>query len=306
MLMYAVPMRHRSLTLLGAVLLVQVLALAVQIRTNTHGRLIRVWVVEAVTPFERAGTWTISKVRGVWGGYFALTHVRRENQDLHAEMDRLRLRNSELESQSAESARLATLLGFRDAHPDVPMLAARVIAASADSSSHAIFISRGERDGIRRNMAVITPDGIVGKVFEVYRGTAQVLLLTDKESGVGALLAGTRTQGPVGGVGEPLMVMKYISNDENVSVGQQILTSGQDQIFPKDLPVGTVAEVKQGTPFKVIRVKPAAHLDRLEEVLVLLTRQELTKSTSTETQAPANPPGNLRISAPTTPPKHQE
>jgi rod shape-determining protein MreC len=298
MLMPAVPMRHRSLTLLGVVLLAQVLALAVQIRTNTHGRLIRVWVVEVVTPFERAGNWTISKVRGVWNGYFALIHVRRENEDLHAQLDRLRLRNAELESQSGESARLGALLGFRDAHPDVPMLAARVIAASADSSSHAIFINRGEHDGIRRNMAVITPDGIVGKVFEVYRSTAQVLLLTDKESGVGALLAGSRTHGPVGGVGEPTMMMKYISNDENVSVGQQILTSGEDQIFPKDLPVGTVAEVKQGTPFKVIRVRPAAHLDRLEEVLVLLTRQELAKPTTAETQIPAK--------APAAPAKRQE
>jgi rod shape-determining protein MreC len=298
MLMSAVPMRHRSLTLLGVVLLAQVLALAVQIRTNTHGRLIRVWVVEVVTPFERAGNWTISKVRGVWNGYFALIHVRRENEDLHAQLDRLRLRNAELESQSGESARLGVLLGFHDAHPDAPMLAARVIAASADSSSHALFINRGERDGIRRNMAVITPDGIVGKVFEVYRGTAQVLLLTDKESGVGALLAGSRTHGPVGGVGEPMMVMKYISNDENVSVGQQILTSGEDQIFPKDLPVGTVAEVKQGTPFKVIRVRPAAHLDRLEEVFVLLTRQELTRSTSSEFQTPAK--------APAAPAKRQE
>ena len=286
--MPAVPMRHRSLTLLGAVLLVQVLALAVQIRTNTHGRLIRVWVVEVISPFERAGNWTITKVRGVWNGYFALIHTQRENDYLQSQVDRLRLRNVELEGQSAESARLAALLGFHDAHADVPMVAARVIGASADSSSHAIFINRGERDGIRRNMAVITPDGIVGKVFEVYRGTAQVLLLTDKESGVGALLAGSRTQGPVGGVGEPTMLMKYVSNDENVSVGQGVLTSGQDQIYPKDLPVGTVTDVKAGTPFKVIRVKPAARLDRLEEVLVLLTRQELTKSTAAETPAPGN------------------
>jgi len=283
--MLAVPMRHRSLTLLGVVLLAQVLALAVQIRTRSQGRLIRVWAVETITPLERAGSWTILKVRGVWNGYFGLIHVRRDNAQLQAENDRLRLRNIELESQAAESARLAALVGFRDAHADVPMLAARVIAASADSSSHAIFINRGERDGIRRNMAVITPDGVVGKVFEVYRNTAQVLLLTDKESGVGALLAGTRTQGPVGGVGEPLLVMKYVSNDENVSAGQQVLTSGQDQIFPKDLPVGTVAEVRPGAPFKQILVKPAAHLDRLEEVIVLLTRQELVKSPNAGTES---------------------
>ncbi len=213
-------------------------------------------------------------------------------------MDRLRIRNTELESESAESARLAALLGFRDAHPDAPMLAARVIAASADSSSHAIFINRGEHDGIRRNMAVITPDGVVGKVFEVYRSTSQVLLLTDKESGVGALLAGSRTQGPVGGTGDPLMVMKYISNDENVTVGQEVLTSGEDRIYPKDLPVGTVAEVKTGTPFKLIRVKPAAHLDRLEEVLVLLTRQEISRTTGAENPPPA--------SGPAAPVKHEQ
>lgn len=296
--MPAVPMRHRSLTLLGVVLLIQVLMLAVQIRTKSQGRLIRVWVVEVVTPFERAGNWTITKARGAWNGYIGLIHVQLENQDLHAEVDRLRIRNTELESESAESARLAALLGFRDAHPDAPMLAARVIAASADSSSHAIFINRGEHDGIRRNMAVITPDGVVGKVFEVYRSTSQVLLLTDKESGVGALLAGSRTQGPVGGTGDPLMVMKYISNDENVTVGQEVLTSGEDQIYPKDLPVGTVAEVKTGTPFKLIRVKPAAHLDRLEEVLVLLTRQEISRTTGAENPPPA--------SGPAAPVKHEQ
>jgi rod shape-determining protein MreC len=103
------------------------------------------------------------------------------------------------------------------------------------------------------------------------------LLLGDKESGVGALLASTRTQGPVKGEGEPLLLMDYVSNDEKVSVGEPVLTSGQDRIFPKDLPVGTVVEtsVDRKSPFMQIRVKPAAHLDRLEEVLVLLTRQDL-------------------------------
>jgi rod shape-determining protein MreC len=79
----------------------------------------------------------------------------------------------------------------------------------------------------------------------------------------------------VGGLGEPLLQMKYVSNDEEVPMGERVLTSGQDRIFPKDLPVGTVAEVKPGNPFKQIRVRPAAHLDRLEEVLVLLTQREL-------------------------------
>jgi rod shape-determining protein MreC len=274
--MLAVPGRNKSFALLGAVLVAQVLMLAVQIHSEQrHMRLLRVWAVGAVTPFARVGTWSIGKVRSTWNGYIGLTHTHRENQELQAENDRLKMRNAELEGQVEESQRLRNIIGFHDAHSDVPMVAARVIASSADSSSRTFYINRGERDGVRRNMGVMTPEGIVGKVLEAYSGTSEVLLLTDKDSGVGALLAGSRIQGPVGGSGEPLLTMKYVSNDENVAIGQEVLTSGEDRIFPKDLPVGTVAEVKAGSPFKQIRVKPAANLDRLEEVIVLLTRQEL-------------------------------
>jgi rod shape-determining protein MreC len=298
--MLAVPGRHRSLALLGGVLLAQVLLLAVQIRRDTeHVRLIRVWSVASVTPFERAGTWTITKVRDTWNGYFALVHTHRDDQAMKAEMDRLKIQNAELQGQSAEAQRLAAMLGFINAHTEVPMVAARVIAAGADSSSHSFYINRGEREGIRRNMAVITADGVVGKVLEVYGHVSNVLEITDRDSGVGALMADSRIQGPVGGTGEPTMAMKYVSNDETVNVGQQILTSGQDQIFPKDLPVGTITEVKPGTPFKMIRVKPAAHLDQLEEVMVLLTRQELSAKPA---QAPASTTPDVPPVGPTTPP----
>ncbi|HEY4839294.1 MAG TPA: rod shape-determining protein MreC [Candidatus Acidoferrales bacterium] len=296
--MLAVPGRHRSLALLACVLVAQVLLLAVQIRRDTQRvRLIRVWAVGAVTPFERAGTWSITKVRDTWNGYFALVHTHRDDLAMKAEMDRLKIQNEELQGQSAEAQRLAAMLGFINAHTEVPMVAARVFAASADSTSHTFYINRGEHEGIRRDMAVITADGVVGKVLYVYGHVSNVLEITDRDSGVGALLADSRIQGPVGGTGEPLMVMKYVSNDDDVKVGQQILTSGQDQIFPKDLPVGTITEVKPGSPFKLIRVKPAAHLDQLEEVMVLLTRQELiTKpaaapaSTTPDVPAPTTSP----------------
>jgi len=102
-----------------------------------------------------------------------------------------------------------------------------------------------------------------------------VLLLTDKDSGVGAMLAGSRIQSPVGGVGEPLLFMKYVANDDIVNVGDRVVTSGMDRIFPRDLPVGIVAQIKAGNPFKQIRLKPAANLERLEEVIVLLSLQPL-------------------------------
>jgi rod shape-determining protein MreC len=290
--MLAIPGRHRSFALLGATLAAQVLMLAIQIRSDQrHVRLIRVWAVTLITPFERAGTWCVGKIGGTWNNYFALVHVRRQDQQLQAEVDQLKIRNAQLEGEAEEAQRLRGLLAFRDVHSDVPMVPARVIASSADSTSRVIYINRGDRDGVRRNMGVITPDGVVGKVLESFANTAEVLLITDKDSGVGALLADTRVQGPVSGAGDPLLTMKYVSNDENVTPGEKIVTSGEDRIYPKDIPVGTVAEIKPGVPFKQIRVAPAAHLDRLEEVLVLLTRQELNMRTvgPTPDAAPTTP-----------------
>ena len=138
-------------------------------------------------------------------------------------------------------------------------------------------------------MGVITPDGVVGKVIESYRNTSQVLLLTDKDSGVGAMLADSRIQSPVGGTGEPLLIMKYIPNDDTVNPSERVVTSGMDRIFPRDLPVGTIAEIKPGNPFKLIRVRPAANLERLEEVFVLLTLKPLEMKQDSGTQGSPGP-----------------
>jgi rod shape-determining protein MreC len=188
----------------------------------------------------------------------------------------------------------------------VPMLAAQVIGGSPDSGSLLVYINRGSRSGLRPDMGVITPDGVVGKLLAVYPDISQVLLLGDKESGVGVLLADTRTQGVLKGTGEPQLSLDYISNDEKAHVGETVLTSGQDRIFPKDLPVGTIVKVTpdRKTTFLNILVKPAAHLDRLEEVLVLLTRQEMDtqkESGSAANTAPTlNPPAAPK--APENPP----
>src|ERR1700738_3946190 len=273
--MVAIPSRHKSLVLLTGVIVLQVLLLAVQIRRDSQGRLIRVWTVGAVTPFERAGATGIGGIRGAWRHYFALQNTSRENERLRHENDTLKLQLNQLQSKAAEADRLATLLTFRQAHQSIAMVAARVIGTSADTASQTVYLDRGERDGIHRNMGVITPDGVVGKVIESYRDTSQVLLLTDKDSGVGAMLSDSRIQSPVGGTGEPLLSMKYIPTDDTVNVGEHVVTSGMDRIFPRDLPVGVVTEIKTGRPFQQVRVRPAANLQRLEEVIVLLTLHPL-------------------------------
>jgi rod shape-determining protein MreC len=302
-----IPSRHRSLTLFAAAIAAQILLLALQIRRGQQVRLIRVWAIESVSPLGRGAAWSVDGARGLWNSYIALRHLREEDDQLRTEVGTLRMRNAQLESRAAEADRLAGLLGFRDGHAEVQMLAARVIGASPDPASHMVFISRGSRDGVKRDMGVITPEGVVGKVFAVYPDTSQVLLLTDKESGVGALLGASRAQGPVRGTGEPLLGLEYINNDVKVEAGERILTSGQDRIFPKDLPVGTVVQVQpdRRSPFQKISVKPAARLDGLEEVLVLLTRQEFAsrKDADKSVAAPvasATPP---KSAAPLTPPK---
>ena len=283
--MVAIPSRHKSLALLAAVLIAQLLLLAVQIKRDSRGRLIRVWAVTAVSPFERSGAWGLGKIGGVWNHYFALTSTSRENEALRVENDSLKLTISQLQSKAAEADRLSALLNFRHSQTKVPMVTARVIGASAGTASRIVEIDRGERDGIRRNLAVITPDGAVGKVIEVYRDNAQVLLLTDKEGGVGAMLVESRIQGPVGGTGEPLLTMKYVATDDKVNVGEKVVTSGMDKIFPRDIPVGTVQEVKPGNPFKQIWLRPAAKLERLEEVIILLTQEPVEFSKESETPA---------------------
>jgi rod shape-determining protein MreC len=301
------PSRRRPFRLLTVVVLFQVLLLAFQIKREHDVRLIRLWAVEILTPLQRAGTWSIYTVRGGWRNYIDLRHTHAENERLHAELERLELRNRQLESRSVEADRLAVLLNFRDTRTEAPMLAAQVIGASADSVSRTIFINRGEHDKVRRNMAVITPDGVVGKIVEVFPNSAQVLLIDDKDSGVGALLSETRTHGVVKGMGDPSLHLDYIAPTENVHAGETILTSGDDRIYPKDFPVGTVIGVKQASPFQTITVRPAARLDRLEEVLVLLTQQEISPKKLPDAPEPAasSSAGNSAEGAPSEPPLPQ-
>jgi rod shape-determining protein MreC len=294
---------RRPIFLLAIVVMAQVMLLAYQIKGDHDVRLIRYWAVTLVTPIERLGTWSMSKVGGAWSGYIGLHGARSENNHMRAELDELRIRNRELESQAAEAKRLEAILNFHDAHPEAQLLAAEVIGSSADPTSHTLFINRGDRDHLRVNFGVITSEGIVGKIVEVLPNTSQVLLINDKDSGVGAMFATTRTHGVVKGSGDPEPHMEYVVNDEKVSEGDAIVTSGEDHIFPKDLPIGVVREARPGSPFQMIRVQPAARLDRLEDVIVLLTQQQLTPLktaaavNATPSQTAAKEPGAPAASA---------
>jgi rod shape-determining protein MreC len=300
--MVGIPSRHKSIFLLTGVVLLQILLLALQIKRDSEGRLLRVWTVGAFSPFERAGSHGILHLRDTWNHYFALQNASRENEELHRENDALKMKVNQLQSKAAEADRLSLLLDFRKSHQNVPMLGARIIATSAGTASATVMLDRGSKDGIKKNMGVITPEGVVGKVVEVYDDTTEVLLLTDKDSGVGAMLGDSRIQSPVGGTGEPLLAMKYVPNDDTVNIGERVVTSGMDKIFPRDLPIGTITDIKSGNPFKTIRVRPSANLSRLEEVIVLMTLQPLQLKQPEAPKLPAAAAANGAPANSTAPP----
>jgi rod shape-determining protein MreC len=269
--------RYRNVSILVAILFAQVLGLAVQVRRSPDSestRLIRVWAVAAVTPFEKAIVWTQSSFSNLWRGYIYLRGVRQENRNLKYEIENLRLKQVRLSEDAEQARRLQALLGFKEQFI-LKTVAAQVIGFSGSDLSRAVYIDKGDNDGIGRDMAVITADGVVGKVLRVYKTVSLVLLIDDQTSGVGAVLAKSRLQGILRGTPSGEVVLEKILSDEQVEPGEQVLTSGGDQIFPKGLPAGTVASVSQGPEsFLNIRIRPAARLSKLEEVLVITQQEE--------------------------------
>src|SRR5271163_3769581 len=266
--------RYRNLIVLVGVLFAQVLGLAVQVNVkrttdNEPTRLIRIWAVGAVTPLEKALVWTQTSSGNLWHNYFYLRGVRAENRNLKAQIEQMRLEQVRMSQDADQARRLQGLLAFKEQFIS-QTLAAQVIGSSGSEQSRSVYIDKGERDGIKPDMAVITADGVVGKVLRVYRSTAQVLLIDDQTSGVGALLDKTRLQGILRGTPSGEVVLEKVMSDETVPAGEQVLTSGGDGIFPKGLLVGRVTKVTPGSElFLNIQVRPAADLSKLEEVLVV-------------------------------------
>jgi len=269
--------RYRNVTILVVVLFAQVLGLAVQVRRSTQDestRLIRVWAVDAVTPLEKGIVWFQSSVSNLWHNYFYLRGVRQENRDLKLQIERLRIEQVRLNQDAEQARRLQALLGFKEQFISKTM-GAQVIGSSGSEQSRSIYIDKGSRDGVKQDMAVITADGVVGKVLRVFRTTSQVLLMNDQTSGVGSILEKSRLQGVLRGTALGEVVLEKVMSDETVQPGEKVVTSGGDQIFPKGLPVGTVTKVSPGPElFLNIRVRPAVDLSRLEEVLVITQQEE--------------------------------
>jgi len=265
--------RHRNVSVLVAVLFAQVLGLAVQVKRSGQSeetRLIRLWTVSAVAPFEKALVWTQHGLSGTWHNYLYLRGVRAENRELKQQIEQMRIAQVRLSEDAEQARRLQRLLSFKEKFI-AKTVAAQVIGSSGSEQSRSIYIDKGSADGVKTDQAVITADGVVGKVIDVEQDhTAKVLLVNDESSGVGVVLEKSRLQGILRGTASGELVVEKILSDESVPPGERVLTSGGDQIFPKGLNVGVIIKAIPGSDsFLNIRLSPATNLSKLEEVLVV-------------------------------------
>jgi rod shape-determining protein MreC len=267
--------RYRRAVILAVVLLAAFLLMTVQVR---HDRavvsLVRQAILFTVSPFIKLTAVTAGSVSHVWQNYVDLRGVRQENLRLQREGALLQRRIDQLEEQVLETQRLQGLLAMREAWR-AEFVAARVVGKDATNWFKTILIDRGSRAGMRRNLPVVGPDGLVGRVVEVTPSTAKVQLITDPLSAAGALMQRTRVTGIVIGNLDAGLRVRYLPLLADVVVGDEVVTSGMGGVFPKGIPVGRVTNVerKSGALFQEAVLQPKVDLSRLEEVVILMNSE---------------------------------
>ena len=264
----------KNALVLIAILLAQTIALATQINRPVDGqnvRLVRLWALAVISPFERLSTSSGHGIRAAWSDYVDLRHVRQQNQDLKKQLDDLRLQRAALAEDALEAQRLRGLLGFRQSYT-ASTVVAQVIGTSGSDQSHLLTLDKGSRDGLKPDMPVITPTGIVGKLRDVFPHTSQLLLINDPTAGAGVILASTRIHAILRGSPTGHIVINNLTPDSRIRNGETVLTSGGDGVFPRGLPVGVIESIAvdpDHQPFTLITLHPAVNLDQLDEVMIV-------------------------------------
>lgn len=233
------------------------------------------FVLTVTSPATRGITALNDSVRSVWDGYLYLAGVKEENRRL---LQTIKIQNERLIRGSEallENARLRALLRMKETLPgtSVPV---SVIAEEATPWFRTVVVDRGSQDGIREGVPVVALNGVVGQVIKVGATSAKVLLLTDHASAMAATVQRSRARGVVKGKGGDLCSLEFASRQDDIRLGDIVVTSGVGGVYPKGIPIGEVTMVKKGEYgiFQTVTVRPAVNLSRLEELLVLVSRTQ--------------------------------
>ncbi len=267
--MESVIYRYRNIIVLLIVIFAQLVLLAWQIRNDSDVPMVRVWAVTAVTPVASAIEGFRNGTTGFVSNYFELRNAREQSRQLHADVDRLKLENQLLKNELASAQRAETLAGFQ-AHTPSKMIGARVIGATPGVGTRSVLIDRGQQSGVRRGMAVVTPDGIVGNVIAVFPFASQVRTVTDPGFAAGVESQKNHVHGVLKGLGTSSARVDYVATGQKMEVGELLFTSGEDRVFPKGLLAGKVTSVREGSNFQDITVEPSGTQAAPEEVLVIV------------------------------------
>ena len=269
--MALLDIRQRAGHLFLAVMLGHVILISAQVTSRTG-----VPVLDSVTfgifaEVQRATTAGASLVRRVWRGNVGLRQVKADNDELKRQLASAEVQLQEQRALADRSRGFERLLDLRD-HLTLSTAAAEIIGASATPDFRTLTIDKGTRDGLRPDMSVIAPAGVVGRIVVPSARAAKVQLLIDRNAAAGAIIERSRAQGVAVGAGDERLRLEYVSEVADVAVGDAVVTSGIDGIFPKGFIIGRVDAVeKSGGAYKRITIEPAVDFSSLEAVLVVLT-----------------------------------
>jgi rod shape-determining protein MreC len=263
--------RQRSGYLLLAVIVGHLILISAQANSREGVPLLEGAAFAVYAEVQRLTNAVVGGTVRLWSGFVALRRVRVENEALRQELATLQVQQQQQEAAVRRSDELRRLLELRDAN-DLQTRAAEVIGWSVVSDKGFLTINRGDADGIKVDMAVISPAGVVGRVTRTARKAAMVQLLVDRNAAAGARAGDARAEGIVYGTGGDTLRMEYVSSVADISVGELVVTSGTDGIYPKGFAIGHIDRIeKVGSAYSLIRVRPAVNFSALEEVLVVTT-----------------------------------
>jgi len=262
----------KTVLILAGILLVtlNILLLAITIRRPSSYGLNRAMLAFAA-PFQELATRTVSAAEAMWQDYFSLVAAARENRLLRHQLDHALQQNMQYRELEAENVRLRELVSFKRSLPG-EAIAAEIIGKDPSAWFKTVIVDKGSADGVQRGLPAVTTRGVVGQIIEVSVHQSKLMLIIDRNSAADALVQRTRARGIVKGASNEECYLDYVLYEDEVRVGDEVIASGFDGVYPKGLLIGTVSAVNfQGSDFfKEVKIAPAVDFDKLEDVLIIL------------------------------------